>query len=308
MLDKFRIADTADVAEMVDGITARNPHFINLKANSSPDWKYTFNRLDLGSVRLGVSRATHVIYQSVESSDITITGCFSGVEQMKRGRENRAINYLPCFSPKMPVHGVVRDAHFYTVRLKQRKLLEFIAEFECDINPDEFIEAHWLKVLPKSASLASFLNYTFNYIDTFGAPSSSEARALEDLIYANAARTMIIEEFRPSASGNARAFARCAEYIDKNLASDISIKDIANVAGLSLRSVQNLFQQMCNTTITAYIREQRLLRARKLLEGSEKLQSVLEVALASGFNHPSYFSQLYRARFGEAPSKTLRRY
>ena len=54
-----------------------------------------------------------------------------------------------------------------------------------------------------------------------------------------------------------------------------------------------------------HLREQRLLRARSLLES--KAGNVTEVAYAVGFESLSSFARAYRSRFSEAPSATLNR-
>jgi AraC-like DNA-binding protein len=106
-----------------------------------------------------------------------------------------------------------------------------------------------------------------------------------------------------------RAVRRACDYIDRNLADPISIDDIALAAGVSVRTIQNLFAQELGQTPTSYLRNERLERARSDLAdapGSSRL-TVTDVAMRWGFNHLGRFATTYRNRFGESPSQTLRR-
>lgn len=306
LFDRWRVSSTRNVEEMVEGIRARSPQFLRIGAKQAPDWSYVFNRVSIGSVRIGVSKASHVEYRSAEMQDVVLTGCFSGSEQMTCGGIARCVGEIPSFSPPMPVRGEVRDASFYTVRFAADRLVSFLDELEGRVELKAFLEANWLTPLPGGLGFGRFLQYVFHQIEEFGLPMPSEERALEELLYANAARILIIEQRRPSLPGNARTFARCTSYIEEHLETDLSIMEVARVAGLSLRSVQVMFRQMANTSITGYILERRLLKARELLSGADRVETVQAACFASGFRHLSYFSRAYRERFGELPSRTLR--
>lgn len=105
------------------------------------------------------------------------------------------------------------------------------------------------------------------------------------------------------------AVRRSIEYIERHLAEPISLGDLASYVRMSPRSIQAGFREDLDTTPVAFIRDARLDQVRRsLLEAmpGDGL-SVTEVAQRWGFNHLGNFSTLYRRRFGEAPSQTLRR-
>jgi AraC-like DNA-binding protein len=63
-----------------------------------------------------------------------------------------------------------------------------------------------------------------------------------------------------------------------------------------------LFQDE-ETSFTAFVLEQRLERARRMIrdaQGAERMISA--VAFASGFSDLSYFNRVFRRRFGMTPS------
>ncbi len=100
---------------------------------------------------------------------------------------------------------------------------------------------------------------------------------------------------------------RAEEYIREHLDDPLTLAEIAQAAGTSVRSLQCGFRQFRDTTPTAYLREQRLERAREMLRrAAQDSISITDVALACGFRHLSKFAQYYRHRFGETPMATKR--
>jgi AraC-like DNA-binding protein len=106
-----------------------------------------------------------------------------------------------------------------------------------------------------------------------------------------------------------RAVRRACDFIDRNLADPITVDDIAGAAGVSVRTIQNLFAQELGQTPTSYLKNERLERARSDLAdapGDSRL-TVTDVAMRWRFSHLGRFATTYRKRFGETPSQTLRR-
>lgn len=104
------------------------------------------------------------------------------------------------------------------------------------------------------------------------------------------------------------AVRRSIEYIERHLAEPISLGDLATYVRMSPRSIQAGFREDLDTTPVAFIRDRRLDQVRRsLLEAVPgEGVSVTEVAHRWGFSHLGNFAVLYRHRFGESPSQTLR--
>lgn len=113
---------------------------------------------------------------------------------------------------------------------------------------------------------------------------------------------------RPRRSGRA-AVTRSIEYIETHLAETITLGDLAIAAKMSPRSIQAGFREDLDTTPVAFIRDRRLDAVRRTLMQAMPGEglSVTEAAQRWGFSHLGNFSVLYRRRFGETPSQTLRR-
>lgn len=86
---------------------------------------------------------------------------------------------------------------------------------------------------------------------------------------------------------------------------DLSVTDICNAMGLSQRRLQRAFTE-AGETPSRFILEQRLELAAQKLAGlvhCKGAQSVLDIAMSSGFNDASHFSRAFSRRYGVAPSK-----
>ncbi len=114
---------------------------------------------------------------------------------------------------------------------------------------------------------------------------------------------------RPVELPGRRAVRRTVEYIETHLSEPIVVADLANHVGMSARSIQQGFRDELNTTPMAYVRDRRLERSREELADALPSDgvSVTDVAIRWGFTHLGNFSVLYRRRWGESPSETLRR-
>ncbi len=82
------------------------------------------------------------------------------------------------------------------------------------------------------------------------------------------------------------------------------VAEVARQAGVSTRQLERLFGKHLNTSPKRYMMNLRLERARHLLVQTE--MSVVEVAIACGFENPGHFSRIYRASYGVSPMQQRR--
>lgn len=103
------------------------------------------------------------------------------------------------------------------------------------------------------------------------------------------------------------AVRRAMEIIEGHAAEPLSVEDVAEAVGVSVRSLQDGFRRHLETTPVSYLREVRLNRVRAELTASDPgTTTVTDVAYRWGFCHPGRFAIAYKERFGEHPSETLR--
>lgn len=104
-----------------------------------------------------------------------------------------------------------------------------------------------------------------------------------------------------------RHVRRVQEYLQAHAHENIRADALAEIAGVSLRSLYAGFQDFCGESPMHYLRNVRLARARGDLLAGPVSGGVASVALRWGFAHMGRFSAEYKERFGESPSQTLRR-
>jgi AraC-like DNA-binding protein len=82
----------------------------------------------------------------------------------------------------------------------------------------------------------------------------------------------------------------------------LELKEISELEGLSLRSMQRLFQEI-GTTPWSWVMENRLLGvAHDLRSAAYARKTVTEIAFSWGLSDPAHFSRSFKARFGCTPS------
>ncbi|HEY6918842.1 MAG TPA: helix-turn-helix domain-containing protein, partial [Tabrizicola sp.] len=86
-----------------------------------------------------------------------------------------------------------------------------------------------------------------------------------------------------------------------NISTPLDQKELAEIFGRTTRHLERTFKSIMQETPKSYYLGLRLEEARNLL--SDTQLSVLEVAVATGFNSRSSFSKAYKARYGRSPSK-----
>lgn len=99
---------------------------------------------------------------------------------------------------------------------------------------------------------------------------------------------------------------RAEEYMQAYLSETISIIDLLGICGCSRSALFAAFQDYRGYTPMEFLTEQKLQSARRKLLKSHPETSISSIALDYGYTHFGRFSQVYRKRFGESPSVTLR--
>lgn len=99
-----------------------------------------------------------------------------------------------------------------------------------------------------------------------------------------------------------RRYRRLLEdRIDAELDQPLTLATLAGWVNLSPYHFARLFRATFGCAPYQYIQEQRLLRARRLLQAPGS--KITAVGLACGFGDPSQFSRAFRKRFGATPSQ-----
>ncbi|MNE03968.1 Regulatory protein PchR [compost metagenome] len=85
----------------------------------------------------------------------------------------------------------------------------------------------------------------------------------------------------------------------------LTIEQLAEYAGVSVRTLFAGFRDFCDTSPMAYLRNLRLEQVHQELIGQPQV-SVTDIAFRWGFAHLGRFAQEYKRRYGCLPSETAR--
>ncbi|WP_306206996.1 AraC family transcriptional regulator [Actinoplanes sp. RD1] len=111
----------------------------------------------------------------------------------------------------------------------------------------------------------------------------------------------------PVTPGPSRAVQRAVDAIHDEPERPYTVGEIAEIAGVSVRSLQEGFRRHLDCAPMTYLQQVRLTRAHEaLLREDPARTTVAAVAHRWGFAHLGRFASAYRARYGMSPSDTLR--
>lgn len=89
--------------------------------------------------------------------------------------------------------------------------------------------------------------------------------------------------------------------VENHLYHDISLDELALLCNMSLSTFKRHFKKIYRATPTDYIFERRLENSKKLLAVSE--QSIIDIAINSGFKSVSHYSRKFKEKYGIPPSQ-----
>ncbi|HWL88735.1 MAG TPA: AraC family transcriptional regulator [Polyangiaceae bacterium] len=127
----------------------------------------------------------------------------------------------------------------------------------------------------------------------------------DSLALALAARLLALQSRNGASKSNRalppRRLRNVLEYIEAHLDEDLTLAELATVAGFSLSHFKPLFKQAVGRPVHRYVLERRVERARVLL--LEGKRSMIEIAVEAGFAHPSHMARCMRRVLGRSPSQ-----
>ncbi|WP_394620093.1 helix-turn-helix domain-containing protein [Lentzea sp. JNUCC 0626] len=89
-------------------------------------------------------------------------------------------------------------------------------------------------------------------------------------------------------------------HIDAHLDRPLKVTELARMVNLSESRFSAVFRMTTGMSVTAYVKQQRMLRARELLRTSSHL--VTDIAALVGYTDPHYFSRQFHAMHGHSPT------
>lgn len=104
----------------------------------------------------------------------------------------------------------------------------------------------------------------------------------------------------PGGGMSAMKLKQIVMFIEDNLEHDLSLAEIAAVAGVSVSHLKTLFRQATGSPVHQYVLRRRVERAKALLR--DPGLSIAQIAFATGFAHQSHLARHMRRICGSTPA------
>lgn len=132
--------------------------------------------------------------------------------------------------------------------------------------------------------------------------------ALIDLIYIELSRVFWDRSIpiQASYSGYAIKLRKLENLIDQHFIAEKSPAKYAEMMHISLKHLNRICKSLIGKTVTDLILDRVILEAKRMLIHTES--TVSEVAVELGYTDYSYFSRLFKKRYGASPNSFKREY
>src|SRR5262249_20113051 len=102
------------------------------------------------------------------------------------------------------------------------------------------------------------------------------------------------------------ALRRVRELIERQIATKITLQELADVAGLSSGHFSRAFRQSVGMPPHRYVQHQRIQLAAELIR--DTCRSLCDIAVSVGFSDQSHFTREFARVWGETPAAFRRRH
>lgn len=204
---------------------------------------------------------------------------------------------------------------WFTHNCKGKKILEITIQFHRDLFDEKFLQRNqmfFIKALFQRASRGVLfsMDTTLSIIPRIqkltqksGFDSVLELMSiLHDLSISRNFRTLSDASFNKELSFyNSRRIEKVMGYVNKNFRQNISLGDVAKIAGMTEVSLSRFFKVRTGKTFINALNDIRLGHATRML--IDTTQSVNEIAYKCGFNNMSNFNRIFKKKKGSTPKE-----
>jgi len=262
----------------------------------------------LSSLALGVPRGTSARFARTrellsDSRDdfVLVTGTSGRTPVVQSGRSIELTPSEMCLLEVNAEGGatLAGDNRFATIRMPRRALLEICPGAEDRVAKPLRENQPLRQVIAQYAALSAE-----TAVDLDPTAQGLAAQHLIDLVALLLGTGREETELASRRGGSAARLRLIETDIVAHIADgDLSVAATARRQGLSPKTLQRMFER-AGKTFTAFVLEQRLRRARRLLATpGNRGKKIAELAFAAGFGDLSYFNRMFRRSFGMTPSE-----
>jgi len=156
------------------------------------------------------------------------------------------------------------------------------------------------KIMPDNNSLSALLAGFEKIFKQAGSASTTDQQFLFRALLVQA---LVILNKRPSQAGNPLPhwLSTACHQMEKMQNFQKGIPRFIELSGKSQEHLTRSLNKYLNTTPSEFINNIRLLEAAKQLRNTAK--PINEIVFETGFENPSYFNRLFKAKYGQSPGK-----
>lgn len=115
-----------------------------------------------------------------------------------------------------------------------------------------------------------------------------------------AVNRVLMEQPENELYGRAAVVEQVKKYLQEHYAEDVTLQQVASSVNLDKSYLGRIFREVSEVTVMGYLKEVRLTHAKEqLLRG----RPAAEVAIATGFGDPAYFSRYFKQTVGCTPTQ-----
>lgn len=100
---------------------------------------------------------------------------------------------------------------------------------------------------------------------------------------------------------NSELIKKAIQYIAKNFADQITLEDVAGLVHLNPAYFSTIFKQSTGSSFKEYLNMVRVEESKRLLSNTD--YSLIDIAIATGFENQSYFSKVFKKYTGLTPKQ-----
>jgi AraC-like DNA-binding protein len=132
-------------------------------------------------------------------------------------------------------------------------------------------------------------------------PEVAGRHLIQETVVGSNGRAHHIEAMMPKGGLPRHRLLRVLDYIRANLTGNLSIAELAAIAGMSPHYFAEMFRRSTGRPPHQFVLLQRIEHAKDRL--CDRRYSVIEAALDAGFQNPSHFARTFRRLAGTSPSE-----